>query len=368
MTELKQRFEFRRKDILGLSNDDTFNNGVMFGWGSRDDAEFICHSFSKGHGYEYWAELADNQSPHENDLNLAELKKENADYFMRRNPIWGLQEQKMQTINYEEIKVLHKILGDTNINYESGLKEVESSKFNWVGSEFFWVQLKPLMEKGAALEKDLQGAFKINGVYAKAEAEDNKKDYPLPLLSKETQLRENTNQLVSFISQYKSDFPLAVFNHEAPKEHQFKEVVFTDSREDAEVLHKATGRPAYAASGYDRKKAAEMLREQLPNAQITICSTNSHFSPENQPLSDCIEIAESIKGAVAIPNFTRKEMKNIQTTFADLNRSRGKGAHQVIKESVQNPIVNYGDKYRQPKSKEQILEQAKKPTSCGIFR
>jgi phage/plasmid primase-like uncharacterized protein len=75
----------------------------------------------------------------------------------------------------------------------------------------------------------------------------------------------------------------------------------------------------------------EILREQYPQAEITLCADNDHHLPEqingiplgNVGLKKAQIAAQAIDAAVVVPSFTKEEKALKYTDFNDLHKSRG---------------------------------------------
>lgn len=100
----------------------------------------------------------------------------------------------------------------------------------------------------------------------------------------------------------------------------------------AASIHMATGHTVVAAfTAHNLLPVAEILREQYPDSEITICADNDHHLVEqisgtpigNVGMKKAKEAAEAIGANVVAPSFNREEMVKKSTDFNDLHKSRG---------------------------------------------
>jgi len=100
----------------------------------------------------------------------------------------------------------------------------------------------------------------------------------------------------------------------------------------AASLHMATDQPVVAVfNASNLQPVTEILREQYPQAEITLCADNDHHLPEqingiplgNVGLKKAQKAAQAIDAAVVVPSFTKEEKALKYTDFNDLHKSRG---------------------------------------------
>ena len=114
-----------------------------------------------------------------------------------------------------------------------------------------------------------------------------------------------------------------------------KEFLIAEGYATAASLYMATGQPVVAVfNASNLQPVAEILREQYPQAEITLCADNDHHLPEqingvplgNVGLKKAQKAAQSIDAAVVVPSFTKEEKALKYTDFNDLHKSRGLNA------------------------------------------
>ncbi len=110
------------------------------------------------------------------------------------------------------------------------------------------------------------------------------------------------------------------------------EIMLAEGYATAASLHMATGLPVVVAfNAHNLLPVAEILREQYPQAEITLCADNDHHLPEqvngnplgNVGLKKAQEAAQAVHAAVVVPSFTKEEKALRYTDFNDLHTSRG---------------------------------------------
>lgn len=111
------------------------------------------------------------------------------------------------------------------------------------------------------------------------------------------------------------------------------EILLAEGYATGATLHMATEKPvAVAFDAGNLEPVAKKLREQYPNAMITICADNDHQHTRRTPKG--VELwnkgaelaqraAEEVGGKVVAPIFTDEERAKGLTDFNDLHKSRG---------------------------------------------
>ncbi|MGD9950247.1 MAG: zincin-like metallopeptidase domain-containing protein [Desulfobulbus sp.] len=110
------------------------------------------------------------------------------------------------------------------------------------------------------------------------------------------------------------------------------EILLAEGYATAASIHMATGQTVVAAfTAHNLQPVGEILREQYPDAEITICADNDHHLVEqingtpigNVGLKKAKEAAAAIGATVAVPKFNSEEILRRYTDFNDLHKSRG---------------------------------------------
>ena len=111
------------------------------------------------------------------------------------------------------------------------------------------------------------------------------------------------------------------------------EILLAEGYATGATLHMATEKPvAVAFDAGNLEPVAKALREQFPNAAITICADNDHQhtrkTPEGTELWNkgvvlAQEAAKAVGGKVVAPLFNEEERARGLTDFNDLHQSRG---------------------------------------------
>lgn len=111
------------------------------------------------------------------------------------------------------------------------------------------------------------------------------------------------------------------------------EILLSEGYATGASLNMATGKPvAVAFDAGNLEPVARALREQFPNAAITICADNDHQhtrrTPEgteiwNKGVALAQEAAQAVGGKVVAPIFNEGERARGLTDFNDLHQSRG---------------------------------------------
>ena len=113
------------------------------------------------------------------------------------------------------------------------------------------------------------------------------------------------------------------------------EILIAEGYATAASLHMATGQPVVAAfTAHNLLPVAKLLREQYPQAEMTICADNDHHLVEsingvpigNIGMIKAQEAAKAVGATVVAPSFTKEEKEKRCTDFNDLHKSRGLGA------------------------------------------
>ena len=107
------------------------------------------------------------------------------------------------------------------------------------------------------------------------------------------------------------------------------EIILAENFASGVSLRMATGKPvAVAFTAENLEPVARALREQFPQAEITICADNNQYAGmdgtvHNRGVIEAERAAEAVGGKVVVPEFTDNEKSRGLTTFNDLHVSRG---------------------------------------------
>lgn len=110
------------------------------------------------------------------------------------------------------------------------------------------------------------------------------------------------------------------------------QILIAEGYATAASLHMATGLPVVAAfTAHNLLPVAELLRENYPRTEITICADNDHHLVEaingvpigNIGMVKAQEAAQAVGATVVAPSFTKEEKEKRCTDFNDLHKSRG---------------------------------------------
>ncbi|MBM9614866.1 DUF1738 domain-containing protein [Desulfobulbus rhabdoformis] len=123
-----------------------------------------------------------------------------------------------------------------------------------------------------------------------------------------------------------------------------REIFLAEGYATAASIHMATGQTVVATfTAHNLQPVAEILREQHPDAEITVCADNDHHLVKqiggtpigNVGLKRANEAAEAIGATVAVPKFNQEEILRRYTDFNDLHKSRGiKAVAKQVKAQV----------------------------------
>jgi len=91
----------------------------------------------------------------------------------------------------------------------------------------------------------------------------------------------------------------------------------------------ATGKPvAVAFTPENLSPVAQTLRQEFPQAAITICASNNQYertdgTVHNRGVIEAEKAAQAVGGKVVVPEFTDNEKARSLADFNDLHVSRG---------------------------------------------
>jgi len=121
------------------------------------------------------------------------------------------------------------------------------------------------------------------------------------------------------------------------------EIILAENYASGASLHMATGKPvAVAFTSENLKPVAEVLREQFPQAAITICATNNQYeradgTVHNRGVIEAERAAQAVGGKVIVPEFTDNEKSRSLENFNELHVSRGLGE---VKRQFEGPALD----------------------------
>jgi len=107
------------------------------------------------------------------------------------------------------------------------------------------------------------------------------------------------------------------------------EIILAENYVSGASLHMATGKPvAVAFTPENLTPVAKALREQFPQAAITICASNHQYERtdgtiHNRGVIEAEKAAQAVGGKVIVPEFTDTEKSRSLVDFNDLHVSRG---------------------------------------------
>jgi phage/plasmid primase-like uncharacterized protein len=109
------------------------------------------------------------------------------------------------------------------------------------------------------------------------------------------------------------------------------EILLAQGYASGASLHTATGKPVAVTFTADNlEPVAKTLREQFPQASITICPDNNQYERTdgtvfNRGVIEAEKAAQAVGGRVVVPEFTENEKSRSLVDFNDLHVSRGFG-------------------------------------------
>ena len=107
------------------------------------------------------------------------------------------------------------------------------------------------------------------------------------------------------------------------------EILLAENYASGASLHMATGKPvAVAFTAENLTPVAQALREQFPQAAITVCASNHQYERAdgtvlNRGVIEAERAAQAVGGKVVVPEFTDTEKSRSLVDFNDLHVSRG---------------------------------------------
>jgi len=107
------------------------------------------------------------------------------------------------------------------------------------------------------------------------------------------------------------------------------EIVLAENYASGASLHMATGKPvAVVFTPENLTAVAQALRQEFPQAAITICATNNQYertdgTVHNRGVIEAEKAAQAVGGKVIVPEFTDNEKSRSLVDFNDLHVSRG---------------------------------------------
>lgn len=118
--------------------------------------------------------------------------------------------------------------------------------------------------------------------------------------------------------------PKTIFPTKLSEVSNHNKILIAEGYATGASLHLATKLPVVVAFDAGNLKAvASSIRENFPDAEITICADNDHKNDNNIGREKAYEAAREINAHVSIPRFTQDELDKNLTDFNDLHKSRG---------------------------------------------
>jgi phage/plasmid primase-like uncharacterized protein len=107
------------------------------------------------------------------------------------------------------------------------------------------------------------------------------------------------------------------------------EIILAENYASGASLHMATGKPvAVAFTAENLTPVAVALRQEFPQAAITICASNNQYertdgTVHNRGVIEAEKAAQAVGGKVIVPEFNANERSRSLEDFNDLHVSRG---------------------------------------------
>jgi len=140
------------------------------------------------------------------------------------------------------------------------------------------------------------------------------------------------------------------------------EILLAENYASGASLHMATGKPvAVAFTAENLTPVAIALREQFPQAAITICASNNQYdradgTVHNRGVIEAERAAEAVGGKVVVPEFNDTEKSRSLVDFNDLHVSRGL---DEVKRQFDGPALEKAQEVKAEKAAKKAKGQEK---------
>ena len=132
------------------------------------------------------------------------------------------------------------------------------------------------------------------------------------------------------------------------------EILLAENYVSGASLHMATGKPvAVAFTAENLTPVAQALRQEFPQAAITVCACNHQYertdgTVNNRGVIEAEKAAQAVGGKVIVPEFTENEKTRSLVDFNDLHVSRGL---EEVKRQVAGPELTKEQETKKSRSR-----------------
>ena len=234
----------------------------------------------------------------------------------------------------QRAKIIQNQKEHQRLKFELQQKTAREAFTKWIASDWASADNPYLQSKGVqpfGLREDVDGTLLIPVMTVEKELRGLQKIAPDGAKSFMYGMEKNGN--LHMIGDYGLEHPGPTPFDEQGRNLSQGEILLAEGYATGATLHMATDKPvAVAFDAGNLEPVAKKLREQYPNAAITICADNDHQhtrrTPEGvEPWNKGVELAqraaEEVGGKVVTPIFTDEERAKGLTDFNDLHQSRG---------------------------------------------
>jgi phage/plasmid primase-like uncharacterized protein len=138
------------------------------------------------------------------------------------------------------------------------------------------------------------------------------------------------------------------------------EIILAENYASGASLHMATGKPvAVAFTPENLTPVAKTLRQEFPQAAITICASNNQYertdgTVHNRGVIEAEKAAQAVGGKVVVPEFTDNEKTQSLVDFNDLHVSRGL---DEVKSQFDSPALEKAQEVKAEKARKKAKGQ-----------
>jgi phage/plasmid primase-like uncharacterized protein len=138
------------------------------------------------------------------------------------------------------------------------------------------------------------------------------------------------------------------------------EIILAENYASGASLHMATGKPvAVAFTPENLTPVAKTLRQEFPQAAITICASNNQYERtdgtiHNRGVIEAEKAAQAVGGKVVVPEFTDNEKAQSLVDFNDLHVSRGL---DEVKSQFDGPALEKTEEIKAEKNRKKAKGQ-----------
>jgi phage/plasmid primase-like uncharacterized protein len=138
------------------------------------------------------------------------------------------------------------------------------------------------------------------------------------------------------------------------------EIILAENYASGASLHMATGKPvAVAFTPENLTPVAQTLRQEFPQAAITICASNNQYertdgTVHNRGVIEAEKAAQAVGGKVLVPEFTDNEKTQSLVDFNDLHVSRGL---DEVKSQFDGPALEKAEEVKAEKNRKKAKGQ-----------